>query len=302
MSAAGESASAAPADAGPASPAPAAREPVPGGGGASTAGTAKASPLAAEVNANGIIGAGTVSGSLTIHNYGGAGNGEPARAPLWEELLTKVERDYLPPQGSVDTGRLELVARKVLDARILLVRHGQAAREDAIAALRAVLHWIHAAQPGLNVFHGDPDSGVRPSSMTLMRDWDARLRNAIVYLDRSEDADAIAYFHSIERVGQLRARLRDIGAYLLVSCVSLAKTRLRDEETLAERIALWSIEGAQALEAYQPLAGLSDPFELAATSLAALLPGMGAQEYRTLLDQLLPPPPPVILAAAPSRP
>jgi len=249
----------------------------------------------ADVTANSINGIGQAFGTINIHTSDSSRSAAPTP---WEDELSTVVR--VPEPGHpVCVDELERQVEALVGRRLLLVRHAPNRRKEAVAAMRAVVHRVARGDPHRPVFNSGAGSPLQLHSLCGMTDWREDRRNAVLYLDRSDDPVALTFFNQIEKVDKLCEKLAAMGSHLVFTVVEPAGTELRDEDELKHRIAMWSFEDEQR-SAPRELAGIfSGLFEVKLAVCASLFPGLSVNEFISIANTLAPPPeasPPAVAA------
>ncbi len=230
----------------------------------------------------------------------------PANTP-WEDELYPVPR-LREPECALNADEIARYADALQGKRLLLLRHAPSRQQDAEAAMLAVLQVLRQRDSNRKVVVSDSDGTVQLSKLAHSASWRADRRGVAMYLYRSADPSASGFFSSVERVDALCDKLAQMDCLLLLT-VAVPRTMHHNETELANRIALWSFNAESHSAKADVGENLTGRFEVTVASCAALLPGLPAEEFSSLVRTLAPEPAPAAptltaegsATAAPSR-
>lgn len=234
---------------------------------------------------------GSNAGSFVVNNNFGAERA--AELGSFEDDLCEVDSPPALPSALPFAPELvERYAALARERRMLVFEHGDAMRPDAEVALHAVARALKGRLGDRKLLTSGFDMQFPLHSLYGNKEWSARVRSAVIFLYRSADDNAGQFFRNDNKTAMLRKQLDEVDAYLLV-VVSAAGSRQPAGAVDAARH-FWCFN-ALAPDATQPAVPepmALDTFDARLLMCVAWFPGLGAAEFRTLIDAVLPEPPP----------
>lgn len=234
---------------------------------------------------------GSNAGSFVVNNN--FGTERAAELGSFEDDLCEVDSPPALPSALPFAPELvERYAALARERRMQVFEHGDAMRPDAEVALHAVAQALKGRLGDRKLLTSGFDIQFPLHSLYGNKDWSARVRRAVIFLYRSADDNAGQFFRNDNKTAMLRKQLDAVDAYLLV-VVSAAGSRQPAGAADAARH-FWCFD-ALAPEATQPAVPepmALDTFDARLLMCVTWFPGLGAAEFRTLVDAVLPEPPP----------
>ena len=227
------------------------------------------------------------SGWITINQLPDDRSANPGS--FEDDLRELDEPPPLPDSLPFAAELIEHYASVAREQRMLVIVHDRERRQDAKNALLASVRELWNAPDGRKLLASAFDRVFPLYSLYERKEWSERVRRSVIFLDRSDDDNAGQFFNSDPKTAMLRKQLVSMDAHLLVM-VGSAGGRPRPGALEGSKH-FWHIEAAPSVAPPpEVMPGTPDTFDALVLLCATWFAGLGLQEFRALVDGLLPEP------------